>query len=571
MGSSVDALIAAGPRPVQIDPTLAAQRRIQMGEIAAQQQERMAQAQTLQAQAQERQAAFQDQQALQKAFVDSGGDFDKLPQLAIQYGARLPAVQAAQAAHETMVTSLLGNEKTRNELATAHHQALSRMVDGISDLPPEERDAAMPGFWQKAAQYLPPDELKTAQQTFGSTDDRTLSAFKATLDYGGNLAKEAVERQNAQAATTKAAAETKNAETERLKYEAGLPAQQYAQIQAQRVSVAPALKQAIAAKDPDAYQQALFSLPHGVTMAFPRQMPADPTEIDKALLTPQEAVQAAQAAATAKETNRHNVASERSQATEAAASALRARTDAQKFTMEYGGDAVKGWAATIAQNPDATNEVPAPLRTAVMSQFTKSTGLPYPKPLAGDAQNQERAARNALTAVQQIQQDLQLPGVQARIGPILGRLGNAEQAAGTAVGLSPEEEAAAQRIRTNMRYLVFQEGKSLLGGRLPQQLVQQLEQSSASPKMDSATLAGAMAAVQDGALRSLDTADQQRFGGQMRPRQARGLPTGRPELPGAVPDAVKSVLGAATVKPGIHTLSDGSKWMKAPDGTITRQ
>src|SRR5579872_4231978 len=195
--------IAAGPRPVEIDPTLALKRRI----MQAEQAERMAQAQTLQQKAQEQQAAFQDQTALRRAFTESNGDFDKLPELAISYGARVPAVQAAQQSHETLVTGLLGNAKTQNELAMSHHEQLSRAVDGISQLPPEQRDAAMSGFWQKAQQWLPPQELQTAQQTFGSTDDKTLQAFKATLDYGGNLAKEAIERQTAQAKTTEAATE----------------------------------------------------------------------------------------------------------------------------------------------------------------------------------------------------------------------------------------------------------------------------------------------------------------------------------------------------------------------------
>jgi hypothetical protein len=38
-----------------------------------------------------------------------------------------------------------------------------------------------------------------------------------------------------------------------------------------------------------------------------------------------------------------------------------------------------------------------------------------------------------------------------------------------------------------------------------------------------------------------------------------------------IPPAVSSLLSAASVKPGLHTLSDGSKWMKAADGTITKQ
>lgn len=216
------------------------------------------------------------------------------------------------------------------------------------------------------------------------------------------------------------------------------------------------------------------------------------------------------------EESRHNKAEE-------ATNALKASIDAKKFAAEFGGDAVKGWAASIKDNPDAAASVPAALRTSVQQQFTKDTGLPFPKPLAGGAVDQERAARNAMSAIKEINEDLQDPEIQKRVGTILGRLGNAEQTVGGAVGLTPDQEAKAQRLRTNMRYMVFQEGKALLGGRLPQKLMDELQSSSPNTKMDAGTLRGAMSGVQDGALRALDTADQQRFGGKMRTRDDRGI------------------------------------------------
>jgi hypothetical protein len=186
--------------------------------------------------------------------------------------------------------------------------------------------------------------------------------------------------------------------------------------------------------------------------------------------------------------------------------------NAQKFAMEFGGDAVKGWAKQIADNPDTANQVPPALRTPVMQAYTAATGQPFPKPLTGTAVDQERAARNSLDAVAQIKEALSDPEIQKRVGPILGRLGNAEQTAGTALGLTPAQEAKAQQLRTNMRYLVFQEGKAMLGGRMPAQLFQQLEQSSPNVAMDAGTLNGALAGVSDGANRVLDQTHKQRFG-----------------------------------------------------------
>ena len=50
-------------------------------------------------------------------------------------------------------------------------------------------------------------------------------------------------------------------------------------------------------------------------------------------------------------------------------------------------------------------------------------------------------------------------------------------------------------------------------------------------------------------------------------------PGGAPGGPAAsaIPGPVKQLLGASGVSAGVHTLSDGTKWLKATDGTITRQ
>ena len=297
----------------------------------------------------------------------------------------------------------------------------------------------------------------------------------------------------------------------------------------------------------------------------------DPQAILQAGLAPKDQLDQIREQGTAAETARHNQATEATAGIEARASAQRAATDAQKFSMEMGGDAVKGWAKSLAQNPDAAASVPPTLRTAVEQQFTKDTGLPFPKPLSGTAVDTERASRNALAAVAQINDALQDPEIQSRLGPIMGRLGQAEQAVGSAAGLSPQAEAKAQQLRTNMRYLVFQEGKAILGGRLPQNLMKELESSSPNTHMDAGTLQGAMAGVQDTALRNMDTADQQRFGGQMRSRQDRGIAS-TPLATGNVDPAIKDAL--SKLGPGIHKIptSQGIQtWKKDRDGTLTKQ
>lgn len=197
MASSVLPLIAQGPRPVQIDPTLGLQRRVQLGELAAQQQERMAQAQTLQAQAAERQRALQSQQAMHQAFIEGGGDWDKIPTLAAQYGATTADIQAGMKANQDLVTSRMANDKTQNELAISHHDQLRGQLNAIAQLPPEQQTAAIQNFWTSNDNlWSSPAEKAAAQQTFGNLSDPQIrNAFDATLNMGSKAAAEANERQ----------------------------------------------------------------------------------------------------------------------------------------------------------------------------------------------------------------------------------------------------------------------------------------------------------------------------------------------------------------------------------------
>ena len=239
--------------------------------------------------------------------------------------------------------------------------------------------------------------------------------------------------------------------------------------------------------------------------------------------TPEQRQTAAAAAATLAETAtrdaetaRHNLADEAAKNTENALAA-------KKFTAEFGGDAVKGWAATIKDNPDAASSIPPNLRSAVQQQFSQETGLPFPKPLSGQTKMQETAARNGLGALQQVSEDIQDPEVQSRLGPLLGRLGNVEQDVGATVGMSPEAAAKAQRLRTNMRMMALQEGRSVFGARIPQQMMESFQSASPNVKMDPGVMTGALQGMQDAATRTLDAADQERFGGKMRTREDRGI------------------------------------------------
>lgn len=248
------------------------------------------------------------------------------------------------------------------------------------------------------------------------------------------------------------------------------------------------------------------------------------------------------------EKQRHNISDESIGRTTAAVAAGRLAQEQMVNGMKYGPGTTEYWVKQIQENPDSIKEMPAELRSTVGKGFTQATGLPLPTPANASSQAQEAAARNALDNATFIQKALQNPEIKANLGPIMGRLGNAEEALGTSAHLSPEASKLAQELRTRMRYFVFQEGKAVLGGRLPQQLMQQLESSSANPKMDPAMLQGALNGATGSANSVLENVDKQRFGGQARSSTMRHAPDITPS----------KTIRARDEKGNLHEAPEGS-------------
>jgi len=238
--------------------------------------------------------------------------------------------------------------------------------------------------------------------------------------------------------------------------------------------------------------------------------------------------------------------------------AAKYRLDKGKYDAEFGPDTAESWAATLYQNPDV--KVPDNLRTSVMKVFRDKYGLPMPSPLEGQTKNQEMSSKATLDNIAWIRNAIQNPEVAKNIGPIMGNLGNVEQAAGSAIGLSPEATQLAQELRTRMRFLMANEAGSIRA-RINKQTMDALSQSSPRVNMDADMLKGALSGVEGNTLTTLDNLDRQRFGGQMRPRDVRGI--GGSPVPANV---TKALQGASQ---GIHQLSDGSVWNVNPDGSIT--
>src|SRR5215831_5746737 len=100
--------------------------------------------------------------------------------------------------------------------------------------------------------------------------------------------------------------------------------------------------------------------------------------------------------------------------------------------IEYGADTVPFWVQQIKENPDSISLMPDKLRSTVGVAFNKQYGLPLPKPLEGQGKAQETAARIAQDNIAYVRNVLNNPEIAKQIGPILGRLGEAEQATGAA-------------------------------------------------------------------------------------------------------------------------------------------
>lgn len=531
MGGVLSA-IAAGPRPVDIDPTLMLKRRVMLGDLQAQQQERIAQAQALQAQAQIRQQAFADQNALRRVYVEDGGwNSDTSPVKAAQYGASPDAIDKMQTAHDKHVTDLLANDKTKNELVISHAEQASRALDGISQIPPDQRGPAIAQFWTNASKWLPPDELKTAQQTFGAMDDQSLSAFKATMDYNGKLAAEANARKqtdiSAQQAATAAAREQREGQTSA----AALPGVQAdAQLKQLRTQ---AMQEAL--KDPTKGAAAIDA-------ALPPTADPAANQGYKAAWTAAMQAGSPEAAAKIVEAAAQHAAS-LSPATTAkkvqdAVSIERAITP-----LKIAQQVATARAMRQGDNPALAGVAPADIPRVNSSAQKLDQDYIKAKTSAEDIEtvlNLATAGNKAAGA------NVPLVGVGA-LNAINGikRINSAEIAQyGTAGSLLDKIQGKLQG---------WTEGQPI-----PKDVLSDMK------ALHDQLAQGSWRTYTQG----LDAINK-RSGAKLAPTV--DAPKSISSAVTAVPDPVKTLLGSAAVKPGIHTLSDGSKWMKAKDGTITPQ
>lgn len=247
----------------------------------------------------------------------------------------------------------------------------------------------------------------------------------------------------------------------------------------------------------------------------------------------------------------------------------------REWNSTHSPEAIAHMGQMVLADPDTFHEMQGTDIKSLVSQWLQANGAPGPPRKLGQTElDAEGNAQNALYAIAQARQSLQDPVIARNVGVILGNLGNLEQRFGTQIrGLTPQDEEKIQGFRTAMNYLYFQEGKSIFGNRMPQNLMKEFEKTTARTNMDLPMLRGALNGAEQFANQRINVTNSRRWGGQVpaAARGARGAPMAPPPPGGGVPANVKAVLSPSNVKPGIHKLSDGTSWRKAEDGTITQE
>ncbi len=174
--------------------------------------------------------------------------------------------------------------------------------------------------------------------------------------------------------------------------------------------------------------------------------------------------------------------------------------------------AVKG----MYDNPDSFHEVKPNIKQKVAAEWQRQTGLPAPNKLGAPALESQRMANLAQTHIKSILEILKDPMIAKNIGPIAGRLGNLEQNVGDTFFKSGPQAEKEQELRTRLQYLLFQEGKALLGGRPPERLIRELKDSSASVQKTMDLMKGALGGAYKASKQLVENNDRERFGGKGR-------------------------------------------------------
>lgn len=536
---AIDPTIALQYRPPQLQsPIDQYQQAMALKSLQGQQQLQQGQIQTNQLENQQRQMSLQSQQALQQNFAQSGGDLDKFRQAASQDPRVLPGDQFKIL--ETMNTykkSMIDLDKAGFDLQTQHNGLIGSTMQNIAAMPDEpSRAAAWPGAVQQLTQSgikLPPQ----FQQQYPGIDAIN-QELNLTVAHG-QLLDQANKQRESQSTAAKntaeaglATAQTPGATAKSTQEQFITQMMQKAQAAQQSGQVHPidAILGQVDPKAAAAYKP-----------AYDAAMAGGGPDAAKSILQ-----------AAAEHAGRISMAT----SPEVQASEVdRAKQIAAATAPIEVGKAIRIEQAT------------APIKTSEAIATAKALRN-------GDNAAVSGVAPAAVTAVQNSAIKLDQDYAAAKsatetLGRVLDLAGRGNAAAGANVAsLGAAGIAAVNGIKRLNPSLVESYGNA---GSLLQDIQGKLSHWEGTGPLP----AGVLDQIRDlhqsigqqayqtytDSLTSLNT----RSGAKFQPTLA------APNISkgGAIPPEVQTVLNSA--KPGIHKLSDGTTWMKAADGTITKQ
>lgn len=236
---------------------------------------------------------------------------------------------------------------------------------------------------------------------------------------------------------------------------------------------------------------------------------------------------------------------------------------------------IKANHSSVMGNLDSFHELSPKEKSAEREQLNNE-GLPAPRKAGQRIESTEFFANRAIQSVNRIQEMLADPNkakvLMQRIGPLLGREGNLEQAIGKAQGFPNTQEGndareLLQNFRSLNNYTVFQEGQSLFGGRIPIQLMQQLQHSSPDVTKALPEFLGSLKSVKSNSEDALIAGERYRLDGKMRPNFLKDHNiTGRTVKDVEMTNAPSSIANAVD-EGQIKTFIDG----KGQSHTVTKR
>jgi len=160
--------------------------------------------------------------------------------------------------------------------------------------------------------------------------------------------------------------------------------------------------------------------------------------------------------------------------------------------------------------------------------YKKATGRNPPRKLDQQSMAKEAASMRTQGMIKQTRSMLTDPNMKQFIGPIMGRAGELAQWSGGLIpGIPDNLQQKAQQLRGNLKYMLFGEGQSLVGTRVPAQLLKEL--SATSPRVDLAMplLMGTLDNAEFQAKNTRDTNKVLMFGGEGASEEKKKTPLGQ--------------------------------------------